>query len=210
MLLSWWHWLIGKWSPDVQCTNSTTHRFPFPNHRTGLKTLPHKPDHACCVTGSCAAVWSLSMFSVCHLEIGFDSAPVRRSLCAFKIWLEAFSLQSQELWLSCTVYSCWCDSSVLLSSSHPCSFSSFHFSSSAVWGSDFPILYHCNTLAKPFKALEDFPQGKVLFLAFWAFKLNFWVLTSWKKKKKKVNESDLDCRQWMWHEELQVSKHRFL
>lgn len=159
------HSLIDRSSPDVQCINTTTHCSSFPNYETS-RTLwaVVKPviiiihtlyltirSHMQCERLSLCCVKSVHPLCVPsgnQLVLNFDSGPVTRLLWANKIWLEAFSLQSQELWLSCTVYSCWCDSSVLLSSL-PCS-SPFLFSSWAVWRSDFFSPPHCNTPAKPF------------------------------------------------------------
>lgn len=94
-----------------------------------------------------------------QLVPGFDCAPVRCSLCAVKIWLEAFSLHTvRGFWQSCTVCSCRFNSSPFsppLSSSSPSLFCS--------WGSDFSLPCHWYSLAKPFKALNCFPWDTVSF-----------------------------------------------
>lgn len=170
MLQSCPYSLIDRWSPDVQCTNTTTHCSSFPNHKTSwtlqavmkpvtiiihtlyLRTRSHM--QWCSVTGSRSAVWSLSILCVPsgnQLVLGFDSSPVTRSLWANKVWLEAFSLHRVRGfgWVTPStaagltpLFSC------LFFFSSPSS--PFLFSSPAAWRSDFSGPPHCNTLVKPF------------------------------------------------------------
>lgn len=105
-----------------------------------------------------------------QLVPGFDCAPVRCSLCAVKIWLEALSLHTvRGFWQSCTVCSCRSDSSLYsppLSSSSPSLFCS--------WESDFSLPCHCYSLAKP----EPFSTRHSVILAFKSLRLpfRFWLV----------------------------------